>query len=133
MFCQKCGSQNQESNQFCSGCGQSLNGLAINPPTLPSQYSAPQPYNPYPPPPHMAAGPAYYVSLTSNKSKITAIILCLLGIVGIAGVHRIYVGKVFTGILWLLTFGLLGLGTLIDLIQLALGNFTDNVNQPLRK
>ena len=81
----------------------------------------------------MAHGPAYYVSLTSNKSKVTAIILCLIGAIGIAGIHRFYVGKIFTGLLWLITFGLLGIGTIIDLVQLLLGNFTDNVNQPLRK
>ena len=133
MFCPKCGFQNQESNQFCAGCGQSFSGISINQPAVPSQYTGQHPYYSYPPHPHMAHGPAYYVSLTSNKSKITAILLCLLGVLGIAGIHRFYVGKVFTGILWLITFGLLGLGTLIDLIQLFLGNFTDNVNQPLRK
>ena len=64
---------------------------------------------------------------------VIILLLCLLGVLGIAGIHRFYVGKVFTGILWLITFGLLGIGTIIDLVQLLLGNFTDNVNQPLRK
>ena len=39
--------------------------------------------------------------------------LCL---VGLCGIHRIYAGKTITGIIWLFTLGLLGIGQLIDLI-----------------
>jgi TM2 domain-containing protein len=35
---------------------------------------------------------------------------------GFAGIHRIYLGFTFSGILWLLTGGLLGIGQLLDLI-----------------
>lgn len=38
--------------------------------------------------------------------------LCL---VGICGIHRVYNRKPFTGFLWLFTFGLFGLGQLVDL------------------
>lgn len=42
----------------------------------------------------------------------------LLTFLGVFGVHRFYLGKIGTGILYLLTFGLLGLGYLYDLFQL---------------
>ena len=39
----------------------------------------------------------------------------LLTFLGVFGIHRFYMGKVVTGLLWLLTGGLLGLGWLYDL------------------
>jgi hypothetical protein len=57
---------------------------------------------------------------------VCAIVLCFLGFLGIAGLHRMAIGKVGTGIIYLLTFGLFGIGTLYDLLSLIFGIFLDS-------
>jgi TM2 domain-containing membrane protein YozV len=39
----------------------------------------------------------------------------LLWVFGFTGSHRFYYGKPVTGVIWFLTFGLLGIGWLVDL------------------
>ena len=47
-----------------------------------------------------------------------AYLLWLPSLFGVAGLHRFYLGKIGTGILYLVTGGLLGLGTIYDAITL---------------
>lgn len=66
-----------------------------------------------------------------RKSKTVALILCIIGFFGLGGLHRMYVGKVGSGVLHFFTYGICGLGTIIDLISILSGGFRDSYGQPL--
>jgi TM2 domain-containing membrane protein YozV len=63
------------------------------------------------------------VVLESDKSRLVTLLLAIF--LGFLGIHRFYVGKVGTGIIWLLTGGIVGIGVLIDIILIAVGTFRD--------
>ena len=50
-----------------------------------------------------------------RKDSGTAYLLWALGLCGVCGLHRFYLGQPVPGILYLLTFGICGIGQLIDL------------------
>ena len=64
------------------------------------------------------------------KSKWVAFFLALF--LGFLGLHRFYVGKIGTGILYLLTVGFFGIGIVLDLILILVGSFRDKAGYPLR-
>jgi TM2 domain-containing membrane protein YozV len=55
---------------------------------------------------------------TSERSVGVAYALMLFTFIGICGVQHFYMGKIFRGLLWFFTFGLLGVGLIIDLFTL---------------
>jgi hypothetical protein len=94
-FCPKCGHELLSVGDYCSQCGL-----------------------PIPPDERLYDEPD-----ASSKSRLVGFLLCIF--LGYFGVHRFYVGKVATGVLWLLTGGLFGIGYIVDIVMIALGNFTD--------
>ena len=52
------------------------------------------------------------------KDKSIAYLLWAGALIGLAGLQRIYVGKYATGFLWLFTWGLCGIGQLVDLFTI---------------
>ena len=67
----------------------------------------------------------------SSKDKTTALLLCIF--LGAIGGHMFYVNKTGMGILYLFTGGLLGIGVIIDLINIINGTFTDSDGLRLRQ
>jgi|GEM_PF-2752005 len=61
-----------------------------------------------------------------KKNKETAYILWACGLVGLMGLHRFYLGKIGTGLLWFFTLGLFGVGWIVDCF--TLGNQVELTN-----
>ena len=59
-------------------------------------------------------------SASGGKSQVIALILVL--VVGYLGIHRFYLGYTWQGIVQLLTLGLCGIWSLIDLIRIITGD-----------
>ncbi|MCU0302123.1 MAG: TM2 domain-containing protein [Candidatus Nanopelagicales bacterium] len=86
--------------------------------------STPQPYPGSPIQSYPNGKPMFDVTgrPASPKSRLAALLLLL--IIGL-GLHRFYVGKIGTGILFLVTLGGLGIWWLVDLVMIIIGTFTD--------
>ena len=70
-----------------------------------------------------------YYAPVSPRSRWLALLLCVL--LGALGAHRFYTGKVGTGLLYLCTCGLFGLGLVWDAAHLLFGWFRDAYGLPL--
>jgi len=60
--------------------------------------------------------------------KVPAILITWF--LGILGVHRFMAGKIGTGIIWLLTGGVFGIGWLIDFVMVCMGTFKKKDGTP---
>ncbi len=66
----------------------------------------------------------------SNKSRLAAALLCIF--LGYLGIHRFYTGKIFTGLIYMFTAGLFGVGIVVDLVRILCGTFNDKYGFKLR-
>ena len=112
VYCVRCGRDMRPDDRFCRNCGWDSKYAQAAPPTPP----APRPRAPLPP-------------NTSPKNRLTALLLCVL--LGPFGAHRFYLGKIGTGVLWLVTLGFLGLGVVFDVIMIATGECRDSEGKPV--
>ena len=69
--------------------------------------------------------------MKSDKEWLVTLLLSLF--LGTIGVHRFYVGKIGTGILFWLTAGGFGIWYIIDIVMILLDVFTDKNGRKLRK
>lgn len=53
-----------------------------------------------------------------RKDQQTLLIVTLIGFLGVAGIQRFMVGQIGMGVLYLLTGGICGIGTIVDLINI---------------
>jgi TM2 domain-containing membrane protein YozV len=79
--------------------------------------------------PQQSQVPGQAMALWSQKDWTTTAFLCVF--LGVLGVHRFYSGRVVSGIFQLLTIGGCGVWTLVDLVTIITGRFTDKEGRPL--
>lgn len=111
--------QVQQNTKFCKHCGKQINAAAVICPNCGCQVEDIAP----------AAQPNIVINNANTnantntivyaghpKNKWVALLLCFF--LGFLGAHKFYEGKIGTGILYILTFGVFGIGVLIDFIAL---------------
>ncbi|MBR3902504.1 MAG: TM2 domain-containing protein [Akkermansia sp.] len=62
----------------------------------------------------------------SRRSRFVLLLLSLLICFGLGGIHRIYAGKVISGIIQLCTGGGFLIWQIIDILIIVFGGFTDD-------
>lgn len=112
MKCSNCGAPVDQESRFCSYCGESVERAAETAKDHQEIHI------------HYHQETKYASKETfSSKSRVTALVLCLL--LGVLGAHKFYLGKFWVGVVYIFTYGLFGIGWLIDLVTLIAGNPTD--------
>ena len=109
-FCKFCGSLIHEESVVCPNCGRQVEELRREEPRV--VYQQTNSNNTY------VDNRTTVTHSGKAKDKWVAFFLCLF--LGYLGIHKFYEGKVGMGILYIFTFGLFGIGTLVDLISIVM-------------
>lgn len=64
-----------------------------------------------------------------RKDPLLLLVLALIGLFGVAGIHRLFVGHIGMGILYIFTAGLCLIGTIVDMINYK--NFAFEYNRKI--
>jgi hypothetical protein len=65
-------------------------------------------------------------NISDYSPRSRNIVIALSFFLGILGAHRFYLGKFVTGVIWLLTMGLLGFGAIYDFFNSIFGTYRDS-------
>lgn len=107
-FCNHCGAEIDNDCVICVNCGKQVAQLQNVQPNLVITNTNT----------NVNANVNAVHGARKPKNKWVAFLLCLF--LGYFGAHRFYEGKIGTGILWLVTGGLLFVGVFFDLIAILL-------------
>lgn len=66
-------------------------------------------------------------ALAHRKDSALAYVLWIGGMFGFCGLHRLYMGRVASGLLWFFTGGLCFVGQLVDLVMMQ--RMVDDTNR----
>lgn len=62
---------------------------------------------------------------SSEQRAWMAMVLACLGFIGLCGLHRFYVGRIWSALLQLATLGGFGVWQVVDIVRIGLGRFED--------
>lgn len=102
-ICEQCGTRLESDAQFCAKCGAKTGADSIQSQTVQE--------------------PDQSIPSESSKSSKATFLFCIF--LGMFGVHRFYVGKIWTGLLMLISLGAFGVWVVIDLILIVKNKFKD--------
>ena len=66
-----------------------------------------------------------------RRDPVLILVLALLGLLGVAGVHRFFIGHIGMGLLYFFTAGLCFIGTIVDMINYK--NFAFEYNRKVAR
>lgn len=109
-YCKYCGEKIPEDAVMCTHCGRQVEQLKSEQPQVVINNSNANTNM------NTNINRNYGTYRGGEKNKWVALLLCIF--LGYLGAHKFYEGKILLGIVYLCTFGLFGIGWVIDCISL---------------